>query len=237
VREWGSGDRHAVLIHGLSGYSGTWTWVAPELAERGYHVLAPDLRGHGESPRGTYSIDEWAADLVANLPVQPELAVGHSMGGALLLVASARLKPTHAVYEDPAWGLPADPEKSIAEFEARKLLTLEDIARANPRWPAEVLRSRHEGLGRWDEKTARAFIGRDRDLAPAGPPAGLSLVVLAEGSAYVAAPAAERLRATGWVVETIPGTGHHVHIDDRPAFLSSILAWVGPTPPSPQMGK
>jgi pimeloyl-ACP methyl ester carboxylesterase len=78
----------------------------------------------------------------------------------------------------------------------------------------------------WDEKTARAFIGRDRDLTPAGPPGGPSLVVLAEGSPYVPAPAVEGLRSTGWVVETIPGTGHHVHIDDRPAFMSSILGWV-----------
>lgn len=215
-----------MLIHGLSGYSATWTWVAPELAERGYHVLAPDLRGHGESPRGSYSIDEWTADLTENLPAAPELAVGHSMGGALLLAAAARLQPAHAVYEDPAWGLPVDAEKSIAEFEARKLLTVEDIARANPRWPAAVLRSRHEGLGMWDERTARAFIGREHDLTPAGPPLGRSLVVLAEGSPYVPEPAADRLRSQGWTVETISGTGHHVHIDDRPGFLSSVLDWV-----------
>jgi len=226
VREWGSGDRHAVLIHGLSGYSATWTWLAPDLAARGYHVLAPDLRGHGESPRGTYSIDEWTADLLDSLPSAPELAVGHSMGGALLVAAAASLQPARAVYEDPAWGLPADAEKSIAEFEARKLLSVEDIARANPRWPAQVLASRHAGLALWDEKTARAFIGRRGDLTPTGPPLGPSLVVLAAGSPYVSEPAADRLRAMGWAVETMPGTGHHVHIDDRPAFLSSVLDWV-----------
>jgi pimeloyl-ACP methyl ester carboxylesterase len=237
LREWGSGDRHAVLIHGLSGYSATWTWVAPELAERGYHVLAPDLRGHGLSPRGTYSTEEWAADLVENLPAEPELAVGHSMGGALLLAASSRLKPAYAVYEDPAWGLAVDPEKTIVEFEARKLLTIEDIARANPRWPADVVRSRRDGLAIWDESTARGFIGRDRDLVPTGPPVGPSLVVLAEGSPYVPAAAADRLRSMGWVVRRIPGTGHHLHIDDRPAFLSNVLDWVTEqSHPSPQVG-
>lgn len=215
-----------MVIHGLSGYSATWTWVAPELAERGYHVVAPDLRGHGKSPRGTYSIEEWTADVMENLPASPELAIGHSMGGALLLAAAARLKPAHAVYEDPAWGLPVDAERTIAEFEARKRLTVEDIARANPRWPAEVLRARHVSFGLWDEKTARAFIGRDLDLTPSGPPAGPSLVVLAEDSPYVPAPAAARLRSMGWAVQTIAGTGHHVHIDDRPAFLATILDWV-----------
>ena len=218
-----------MLIHGLSGYSATWMWLAPELAERGYHVLAPDLRGHGESPRGPYSIHEWTGDLVENLPHAPELAIGHSMGGALLAAVAARLKPSRAVYEDPAWGLPVNAEKSIAEFEARKLLSVEDIARANPRWPAEVLRSRHDGLGLWDQRTARAFIGRDADLTPSGPPAGPSLVLLAEGSPYVPEPAADRLRALGWAVETIPGTGHHLHLDDQPAFLSRVLDWAAET--------
>lgn len=215
-----------MLIHGLSAYSATWAWLAPELAERGFHVVAPDLLGHGESPRGTYSIETWTAALVESLPAAPELAIGHSMGGALLLAAAARLKPVHAVYEDPAWGLPGDPEKSVAEFEGRKLLTVEDIARANPRWPAAVVRSRHEGLGLWDQRTARAFIGRDLDLTPTDPPLGPSLVVLAEGSPYVPDPAATRLRSMGWGVTTIPGTGHHVHIDDRPAFLSCIREWM-----------
>lgn len=214
-----------MLIHGLSGYSATWTWLAPELAERGFHVLAPDLRGHGESPRGPYSVREWTGDLVESLPPAPELAIGHSMGGALLAAVAARLKPARAVYEDPAWGLPVNAERSIAEFEARKLLTVEDIAKANPRWPAEVLRSRHEGLGLWDEKTARAFIGRDADLTPSGPPAGPSLVLLADGSPYVPEPAADRLRAMGWAVATIRGTGHHLHLDDQPAFLAAVLDW------------
>ena len=39
-----------LLVHGLSSYSGTWWRVASELAERGCHVVAPDLRGHGLSP-------------------------------------------------------------------------------------------------------------------------------------------------------------------------------------------
>lgn len=226
VREWGTGGRHAVLIHGLSGYSATWTWLAPKLAERGYHVLAPDLRGHGESPRGAYSIDGWTADLLESVPNAPELVVGHSMGGALLAAAAVRMKPAYAVYEDPAWGLRVNPEKSIAEFESRKLWSAEDIANANPRWPAEVVRSRHAGLAMWDERTARAFIGREVDFTPAGPPAGPSLVVLAEGSPYLPGSAAERLRSMGWAVETIPRTGHYMHIDDQPAFLSRVLDWV-----------
>ncbi|MGA8923663.1 MAG: hypothetical protein WB682_11010 [Candidatus Dormiibacterota bacterium] len=42
MREWGSGDRHAVLIHGLSGYSATWTWVVETIPGTGHHVHIDD---------------------------------------------------------------------------------------------------------------------------------------------------------------------------------------------------
>jgi pimeloyl-ACP methyl ester carboxylesterase len=223
IREWGRGDRMAVVIHGLSGWSATWDAVGSELARYGFHVVAPDLRGHGQSPRGSYSIEEWTSDLVENLPAGAALAIGHSMGGVLLLEAVARLKPAFAVYEDPAWRLAPDPEKTIAEFEMRKRLTIDDIARANPRWPDEVLRMRIAGLALWDSTTARAFIGPKGDRTPATPPAVPSLVLLADGSPYVSPQDAERIGSMGWDVRTLPGTGHHLHIDDRPAFMSSIL--------------
>lgn len=226
VREWGGGDRIAVLIHGLSGWSATWNAVGPELASRGYRVLAPDLRGHGESPRGRYSSGDWVSDLVETLPQAPELAVGHSMGGALLLEATARLRPRFAVYEDPAWRLAPNPEQAIAEFEKRKALTLEDIATANPRWPEEVVRARHAGLALWDPATARAFIGGNGERTPSARPAGPSLVLLAQDSPYVPAPAADRLRGLGWRVQTLAGTGHHLHVDDRPAFMTSVAGWL-----------
>src|SRR5262249_11181288 len=63
VREWGTGDRTAVLIHGITSDSGSWWRFGPDLAARGYHVLAPDLRGHGLSPRGEYGPEAWAGDL------------------------------------------------------------------------------------------------------------------------------------------------------------------------------
>jgi len=51
------------------------------------------------------------------------------------------------------------------------------------------------------------------------------LVLLAGGSPFVSAKTAERLRSTGWEVRTIPGAGHHVHLDDGAAFLSTLLEW------------
>src|SRR5215217_7114473 len=103
VREWGEGDRKAVLLHGLSGSSKTWWELGPELAARGYHVLAPDLRGHGKSPRGRYSRELWADDVLKVVPERPELVIGHSVGGVVLSMLAERLHPERAIYDDPAW--------------------------------------------------------------------------------------------------------------------------------------
>src|SRR5215467_2072803 len=75
VREWGTGDRVAVLIHGITSDSTGWRRLGPDLAGRGYRVLAPDLRGHGLSDRGEYSPETWANDVVESVPAGPELAL------------------------------------------------------------------------------------------------------------------------------------------------------------------
>src|SRR5215471_10253337 len=84
VREWGTGDRVAVLIHGITSDSTGWRRLGPDLAARGYRALAVDLRGHGLSERGDYSPDAWAEDVLDSLPARPELALGHSLGGIVL---------------------------------------------------------------------------------------------------------------------------------------------------------
>jgi pimeloyl-ACP methyl ester carboxylesterase len=81
THELGAGDRTAVLVHGIMASSETWCRVAPALVERGYRVVMPDLRSHGDSPRGdAYSAELFAADLVDTLPRGADLALGHSLG-------------------------------------------------------------------------------------------------------------------------------------------------------------
>ena len=49
VLEWdGPGDLTFVLVHGFADHSYMWNDVAERLAPHG-HVIAPDLRGHGDS--------------------------------------------------------------------------------------------------------------------------------------------------------------------------------------------
>ena len=41
-----------LLVHGGGSSSATWARLTAELTVHGYRVIAPDLRGHGASPRG-----------------------------------------------------------------------------------------------------------------------------------------------------------------------------------------
>jgi pimeloyl-ACP methyl ester carboxylesterase len=89
--DWGNPTAPPLLlIHGGQDHCRNWDWVAQEL--RGdYHIIAPDLRGHGDSawsPSGEYGMSAYVYD-VAQLIHQQNLApvriIAHSMGGNVAL--------------------------------------------------------------------------------------------------------------------------------------------------------
>lgn len=87
---WGPEDGPLVLcLHGILEHGAAWDGVATALADQGYHVIAPDLRGHGRSahagPDGGYQLLDFLGDLdrlTAALGA-PVVLVGHSMGAVL----------------------------------------------------------------------------------------------------------------------------------------------------------
>jgi pimeloyl-ACP methyl ester carboxylesterase len=94
VAEAGVGGRPLVLVHGFTGAKEDFTDFLDPLAERGWHVIAPDQRGHGDSHKpedeGAYSFDLFAADLLALLDAMgwtSAVALGHSMGGMVVQTA------------------------------------------------------------------------------------------------------------------------------------------------------
>ncbi len=79
-----------ILLHGLASDSGTWDLAIPPLAERGVHVIAPDLLGHGESdkPAVGYSLERFSLylrDLLDELGLTRATVAGHSLGGAIAM--------------------------------------------------------------------------------------------------------------------------------------------------------
>ncbi len=93
--DWGEGSpRHVVLLHGLGGQGHSWDQFAQDVCES-LRVVAPDLRGHGESGHAAdgYTLDRFAADVKAlgrhlNLPVFD--LVGHSLGALVAIWFAAQ---------------------------------------------------------------------------------------------------------------------------------------------------
>jgi pimeloyl-ACP methyl ester carboxylesterase len=85
---WGDPDRPMILaIHGFQDHGRSFARVA-RLLERDWHVVAPDLRGHGESgwvgAGGDYYIYDYVFDvlkLLDHLGVDRFKVIAHSMGG------------------------------------------------------------------------------------------------------------------------------------------------------------
>ena len=87
---WGeAGDEPVILLlHGLASNARIWELTAPLLAEQGWRVIAPDLRGHGQTdkPETGYDFNSYRADLTAllgALDVRRPVLVGHSWGASL----------------------------------------------------------------------------------------------------------------------------------------------------------
>jgi lipase len=94
LHEWGDPGAPAVVcLHGITAHGLRFRRLAEErLAER-FHVLAPDLRGHGRSNlEPPWTFDTFVGDVLDTLDgagVRSAAWVGHSFGGRLALEAAA----------------------------------------------------------------------------------------------------------------------------------------------------
>ncbi|MCA0756680.1 alpha/beta hydrolase [Paenibacillus sp. N4] len=84
-----------VLLHGYCGSSAYWEKIAEGL-EQSVRIIAPDLRGHGQSSApedDVYTMDLFAED-IAQLLIQLQLhnviLLGHSLGGYVTLAFAER---------------------------------------------------------------------------------------------------------------------------------------------------
>ena len=88
IAEAGDGQRPLLLVHGFTGTKQDFTPWLDELAGLGWHAVAPDLRGHGQSSKpdaeSAYSFEVMADDvlrLADALGWNRFVMLGHSMGG------------------------------------------------------------------------------------------------------------------------------------------------------------
>ncbi|MFT3998219.1 MAG: alpha/beta fold hydrolase [Asticcacaulis sp.] len=169
VDEAGEGDKVAILLHGFPQSRIAWRPVMGLLAAMGWRVIAPDLRGYGESDRpkrqSDYRIETLSEDVLAiaeAVGARRPVLIGHDWGGVIawrtaidhaervagLVVANA---PHPAVFERLL--------KSGLRQRMRSLYVLFFLLPWLPEW--QVRRHRGRGLAATLRKQSAGFSRAD----------------------------------------------------------------------------
>lgn len=165
VHEWGDPDAPPVVcLHGVTAHGERYKQLAEERWARHFHVIAPDLRGHGRSGwEPPWTFETHVADLVETvdaLGLEEADWVGHSFGGRLVLELAARHpeRIRRAALLDPAF----DILPHVADFMA-------EVEQADPvvDSPEDSVDSRHDA-GVIDRARALADVPLHHDLLPDG---------------------------------------------------------------------
>lgn len=99
------GHKWVVAVHGYTGHNREMTQWVRGFFEKGFHVLAPDLRGHGLS-EGEYigmgwddrlDILSWIEVIISEDPEAEIILFGLSMGGATVMMLAGEKLPDNVI--------------------------------------------------------------------------------------------------------------------------------------------
>lgn len=238
-----------LLVHGI--FVGAWVWeehFMPYLSEAGYNVHALSLSGHGESCGRERLMGLTLKDYVSDLDEavaeigRPVVAVGHSMGGAVVQGAirnGTHLAGAALLASVPPGGLMAANFAMMFSRPAlwRELSSMFTGVEIN----AEVMR---DGLfsNRVDAKTFDRYMARGglessiigielQGLMPFAPMPWQAPPMLVVGGSEDRLIRREDLWATGaWYgveAQVLPGMSHSVMLDpDWQVAADALLAWL-----------
>jgi pimeloyl-ACP methyl ester carboxylesterase len=245
----GAGLPPLVILHGMLGSSRNWQTTGRDLAGK-FHVLAVDLRNHGESPHdAAITYETMMADVIGWLDAQGLARVtllGHSMGGkvAMLLACRHPERVSSLIVVDIApkgyhWEAH---QREFAAMNALDLTHLPGRAAAEKEFEGRVsdwamrkfllTNLDRTSDGRWAWKinlpalTAALPALESVGLAASDRFAGPTLFIAGGKSRYVEPGdnAAIRAHFPAAQIEVIPGSGHNPHIETREAFVALVLA-------------
>jgi pimeloyl-ACP methyl ester carboxylesterase len=249
IRELGGAGAPLVVLHGLLGSSRNWQSAGVALAERGYRVLAPDLRNHGSSPwADDCSYLALAGDVIAmldGLSLGPVHLVGHSMGGkaAMRLVMDRPDLVARLTVVDIAPRAYSD--RVRVEFAAMNALDLsalksrkdaeEKLATSVPEWGMRqfiLTNLGQDAEGRWRWTVNREALTHSLPEILGNPLAdgeiwnGPTRFLRGGKSNYIRDEDAATIHAhfPQADVITLSESGHNPHFEARAGFVEAVLA-------------
>jgi pimeloyl-ACP methyl ester carboxylesterase len=252
-RTWGDpSGRVALLAHGGASSSAEWHELGLWLADRGWHAIAVDLRGHGDSPVDEATIANPSLranvdDLTETISaVRPDAAgvgllLGHSWGAIVGLACSVE-HPTFAerlVLLEIGGRESSDRAQYAAEKRTRYLAAFRETQDdAAAKRNLEYALARHELFGTIDivELAAKCVgstlvvLGRDKDTL-----LGHGGSVMDDLERYSGLIGYERKRFCAALqdarIETVAG-GHHFYREKLPELLALLSSWLDETEPT-----
>lgn len=234
---WGSGgDRRILLLHGITSNAAGWWRVGPDLAERGWDVVAADLRGHGDSPKSdSYLFAEQVQDVLA-LGSGWDAVLGHSMGGniAVLTATSEPAWTRGLLLQDPALMLP-EPQSDVLDWlleEYRVEPLAASIAELSPRWHPRDVATKVEALRATSDAIITQIVIENWPWMALDEAAALEVPTVVLGSdpehgGLLPVAFGEWLASSPWIdFEMIRGASHSTHRDDDlyDTYLSTLVA-------------
>ncbi len=236
VRTYGESGRQLLLIHGLGSNSEGWWRVGPVLAEAGFAVTAPDLRGHGASDHATeYSFDAYAED-VASLGDNWDVVIAHSLGGSIALTLFDRDPQfgRRLVLLDPALVLP-EPDVAVDVLSAayESPLTASQLQIDNPTWHAEDARIKAEALRQSSRSVSTQTVLDNPGWNVVAQASRLTVPTLLVGSdpsvsSLVPTALGEGLAELNPHIRFIwiPASSHSIHRDEFEPLMTELLEFV-----------
>ncbi len=237
LHTWGDGQNRLLLLHGLSSSAAGWWRLGPDLAARGLEVIAPDLRGHGDTGgRDTLhaGIPGYVADVLAHGGGW-RAVLGHSLGGRIVLECMLA-DPDFAqvvILEDPALDIPNDPvifAELASEYDTPP--THEAFRVRYPRWHDTDIAGKIDALDQSSrtvvDDTLTAIADGDHwpDLAAVTAPVLVIGATPDNGGLVPRGVGAAVARQPNVEYVNIEGAGHSIHRDCYEPFWNVLVAFL-----------
>jgi pimeloyl-ACP methyl ester carboxylesterase len=250
--DWGNaGKPPLIMLHGIGRDAHSFDHIAPRFSSD-YHVIAVDLRGHGDSawhPEGAYLVEDYVKDLEALVDergLRGLVLLGNSTGGRVVQVY-AGLHPDRVralVVEDVGPERPADiaagfarrvqqdangwssEEELVAQLRAQDSKTSEELLRAHAR---SATKRRDDGRLVWkrDPNLVKGFVPTElwQHVRRITSP---TLYVLGGRSTIVSAATQDQLKKTipGVEIVVMPGIGHYPHLEAPTEYVELVKGFL-----------